>query len=67
MNLNGIDTRTGNLLDPRIVKLKELQKINYEATTPMDSYFTGFYNGIEYALSILNDNNPIYKSVENKE
>ena len=45
-------------------KLKELQKIHYDATTPMDSYFTGIWNGMEMIISLMEERDPKYKSVE---
>ena len=47
-----------------IEKLEELKQIHYDSTTPMDSYFTGMYNGIECALATLLNREPQYKSVE---
>lgn len=29
-----------------IDELREIQKIHYEATAPMDSYMSGLYNGL---------------------
>ena len=47
-----------------IEKVKEMQKVHYDSTTPMDDYHAGFYNGIEYALCILENKEPDYFSVE---
>lgn len=47
-----------------IEQLEEIKKIHYDSTTPMDSYFTGMYNGIECAIATLENREPKYKSVE---
>ena len=47
-----------------ITKLRELPKIHYDSTTPMDEYYTGMYNGIECVLSLIDEREPKYLSVE---
>ena len=47
-----------------IDKIKQMQKAHYDSTTPMDEYHTGFYNGIEYSLCILENKEPDYFSCE---
>lgn len=47
-----------------IEQLEEIKKIHYDSTTPMDSYHTGMFNGIECAISVLLNREPQYKSVE---
>ena len=46
-----------------IEELKEIQKIHYEATAPMDSYMSGLYNGLELAIAVLTDTEPMFKEV----
>jgi len=45
-------------------KIREIQKIHYDSTTPMDSYHTGMWNGMECILCLLEGRDPKYKSVE---
>lgn len=47
-----------------IDKIKELQQIQYDSTTPMDSYHTGMWNGMELVLCLLEKREPKYKAVE---
>lgn len=49
-----------------IAQIKELQKIHLDSTSPMDAYFTGFYNGMEAILSVISGEEPVYKNVERK-
>lgn len=51
-------------LKHRIKKAKELPKIHYDSTTPMEPYFTGMYNGIECVLACIEGREPHYKDVE---
>jgi hypothetical protein len=48
----------------RIEQVKQMLEVHYSSTTPMDSYHTGMYNGIEYALTILENRESKYKDVE---
>lgn len=48
----------------KLKKLRELSKIQYDSTTPMDEYHTGMYNGLECVLAILDEREPNYKEVE---
>lgn len=48
----------------KINELKNILKIHYDATTPMDAYHTGMFNGIELAISVLEDKEPQYKDIE---
>lgn len=50
----------------RFEKTKELIKIHYDSTTPMDEYFTGMYNGIECVLACIEDREPVFKTCERK-
>lgn len=49
-----------------IESIKELQIIHLASTSPMDDYFTGFYNGMEALLSVISGDEPVYKNVERK-
>ena len=51
-------------LKKKIAQVRKMKKVHYDATKPMDAYFAGLYNGIEYALSILTDKEPKYKAVK---
>jgi hypothetical protein len=51
-------------LEKKLEKLKEMQRVHYDSTTPMDDYFTGMYNGMEYAIAMLEDREANYKTVE---
>lgn len=53
-------------IQKRLKKLRELPKIQYDSTTPMDEYHTGMYNGLECALAIIDDREPKYLDVEKK-
>jgi ABC-type polysaccharide/polyol phosphate transport system ATPase subunit len=48
----------------KIETIKEMLKLHYATTTPMDSYQTGMYNGIEFALTILEERESKFKDVE---
>lgn len=56
----GIYTET----QARVAKFKELLKMHYDSTTPMDAYNTGMYNGMECVLCLLEEREPNYKTVE---
>jgi hypothetical protein len=47
-----------------VAKIKEMQTVHYDSTTPMDEYHGGFYNGIEYVLCMIEQREPNYKDVE---
>jgi hypothetical protein len=47
-----------NGVEKEIVKhftdhMKEIQKIHFETTDPMDAYFTGMYNGMEVLIASI--------------
>ena len=44
--------------------LKKTQKAHYNSTTPMDSYFTGMYNGMEVLIACLENRPGNFKSIE---
>lgn len=49
--------------DPRIETLREMIKVQgRDGTWNYDPYFMGMYNGMEYALSIFENREPVYKS-----
>jgi hypothetical protein len=52
------------MITDKVDKLKEMQIQHHKSTTPMDEYFTGFYNGIEYSLCVIESRDPIYKECE---
>lgn len=45
-------------------ELKRLRGVHYDATKPMDPYFTGMYNGIELARTVVGG---IYTKIEFKD
>ena len=47
-----------------MIQIKSLLKIHYDATTPMDDYNTGFYNGLEAVLCLMEKRQPEFKDVE---
>ena len=48
-------------LEEKIEFIRNMQK-----NTIDDEYDTGFYNGIEYCLSVLEEREAIYKQYKNK-
>lgn len=54
----------GKILPEAIAKLYKMQQVHYDSTTPMDAYFTGLYNGIEYAIYCLTGQPPEFKKPE---
>lgn len=44
--------------------MKKTQKAHYNSTTPMDSYFTGMYNGMEVLIAGLENREGVFKTVE---
>jgi hypothetical protein len=53
-----------NFLNRKIKELKDMQKAHYDSTYPMDDYFTGMYNGMEFIISCISGEEPNYKTVE---
>lgn len=47
-----------------IEQIKKIQNEHYNSTTPMDSYFTGMYNGMEVLIACLENRPGNFKSVE---
>jgi hypothetical protein len=47
-----------------IAKMKRIQKAHYESTKPMDSYFTGMYNGMEVLIASLENREGQFMTVE---
>jgi hypothetical protein len=58
------ENKIDDALKVKISELEEYQNVHLEATEPMDDYFSGMYNGMEYALSILDNRDPMYRSTK---
>lgn len=51
------------MIDPRIETLREMTKVQgYDGNWNYDPYMMGMYNGMEYALSIFEMREPVFKS-----
>ena len=46
--------------------LKRMIKVHYNSTKPMDDYYTGMYNGMVFALTLLDNKEPKYKRIYDK-
>ena len=51
-------------LSGHVKKMKEIQKAHYDSTTPMDSYFTGMWNGMEVLIAGIEQREGNFKAVE---
>jgi len=50
-------------MNERIEKLREMCKIQgYDGNWNYDPYMMGLYNGLEFAVSIVEDRDPVFKS-----
>jgi hypothetical protein len=56
-----ITTSKQDVVNDTVAKMREMQKINYDATkSSMDDYFKGMYNGMEALISVISKQEPRY-------
>ena len=62
--MNKLDQQASEMVTYIVSEIRKIQKAHYDSTTPMDSYFTGMWNGMELVVSTISGQEPRFKDVE---
>lgn len=62
--MNKLDQQASAMVTYIVSEIRKIQKAHYDSTTPMDSYFTGMWNGMELVVSTISGQEPCFKDVE---
>jgi len=62
--MNKLDQQASEMVTYIVSEIRKIQKAHYDSTTPMDSYFTGMWNGMELVVSTISGQEPCFKDVE---